>query len=333
MKWTIIILVVLGLLAAVSASVLVSALRVNINRGDDGGGVVIATKSLPAMSVITADHIKKDQVPMEDLPEGFLTNPTQAIGRVIGVPMVEGQVLTDASFITSGSEAQLAAALPHGMRAVSITLPRESVTGGLLYPGCVVDVLASFRLSSVYRAKGEAISTTLLHNIQVWAVEKKTIVSKPEDEIEKATKAPQTSRNITVTVIVDPRQAEALQLAMKHGNVSLALRNPLDKYPVDFDATVLSEGRLAKLGSILDSTVVGSEGGDLASRLAGLIGSGDPNDPNYISAQEVYSQGQEQSYSNFFSDGSQQSYSPWLVTVIRGAEIKDEELKREESEE
>jgi Flp pilus assembly protein CpaB len=284
------------------------------------------------MSVITSEHIKKDQVPTEDLPEGYLTNATQAIGRVLSVPMVEGQVLTDSSFVTSGSEAQLAAALPYGMRAVSVTMSRESVTGGLLYPGCVVDVLASFRLSYAQNSKGQAISTTLLHSIQVLAVEKKTIVSKQEDELEKATNAPRVSGgNITVTLMVDPRQAEALQLAIKYGAISLSLRNPLDKYPVDFDATVLSEGRLAKLGSLLSSTVVGSDSEELASRLESLIAMGDPNDPNYQAAQELYSQGQQQqSYSDFFSTGSQSSSSPWLVTVIRGVEVKEEEVKEEQ---
>jgi Flp pilus assembly protein CpaB len=199
----------------------------------------------------------------------------------------------------------------------------------LLYPGCVVDVLAGFKLTYAYQGKGQAISTTLLHGIQVLAVEKKTIVSKQEDELEAA-KPPTSSRNISVTLMVDPRQAEALQLAMKHGNISLALRNPLDKYPVDFDATVLSEGRLAKLGSLLGSTVVGSDGADLASKLAGLMGAGDPNDPNYQSSQELYSQGQQQSLNDFFSNGSQSSSSPWLVTVIRGAEVKEEEIKEEQ---
>jgi Flp pilus assembly protein CpaB len=338
MKWTIIILVFLGLLAAFSASILVSALRVNLDKEEGSGEVVIAASSLPAMSVVTSEHIKLDTIPKEQLPEGYLTNSVQAIGRVLAVPMVEGQVLTGASFVTSGSEAQLAAALPYGMRAVSVTLPREAVTGGLLYPGCVVDVLASFRLSAVYKSKGQAISTTLLHGINVLAVEEKTIVSK-QDNIQKGAPPPRTSSRVSVTLMLDPRQAEALQLAMRFGNVSLSLRNPLDKYPVDFDATVLSEGRLAKLGSILGSTVVSSPDGkggtgglaSGANGLASLLGMLDANDPNFQIVPDYYSEGQRQAL-GIFSEGAQQPPT-WVITVIRGTDVKEQELNASEVEE
>ncbi|MHC4264417.1 MAG: Flp pilus assembly protein CpaB [Planctomycetota bacterium] len=324
MKWTIILLVILGLVAAFSASILVTFLRAGDS--DTSGGIVIATSALPRNMVITSDHIKNAQIPKEDLPEGYLVDPSQAIGRVLAVPIAEGQVLTNTSFVTRGSEADLAAILEDGMRAVSIPMSREAVRG--LYPGCIVDVLASFRLSGA--SKGEAISTTLLHGIQVLAVEQKTMLSKKEDELTEAAKRT-SGRYMTVTLMVDSRQAEALQLALRYGTVSLALRNPFDKRAVDFDATVLSQGRLAKLGSLLGSTVVASESGDLADRLAGLLDMSDPNDPNYQPPQQpapdVYSQGQgqQQAINRFFSDGSQPS-SHWQVTVIRGTEVEEEEL-------
>ncbi|MHC4758893.1 MAG: Flp pilus assembly protein CpaB, partial [Planctomycetota bacterium] len=217
------------------------------------------------------------------------------------------------------------------MRAVSVMLPKEAVSGGLLYPGCVVDVIASFRLSGAYKDKGQAISTTLLHAVQVLAVDKKTIVSKQEN-LPKSTTPQRSSGRITVTLMVDPKQAEALQLAIRHGTISLAMRNPLDKYAVDIDPTVLSEGRLARLGSMLDSTVAVSQNeGDLAAMLAMI----DPNDPNYeqmmTNTSDVYSQGQQQAFGGFFSETPQSSN--WLVTVIRGAEVKEEEIEATEADE
>ena len=156
MKLTIIVLVVLGVLAALFASILVSASRTQsstrMNSSSDAE-VVLVTKSLPAMSVLTSFFVTKDAASKNKLPEGYLSSPVQAIGRVLAVPVVEGQVLTESCFVTEGTGAQLAAALPEGMRAVSVTLSRQSVTGGLLYPGCVVDVLASFRLPSSERSK------------------------------------------------------------------------------------------------------------------------------------------------------------------------------------
>jgi len=303
MKWAIIVLIVLGVLAALSAALLVSSLRVDLSasaRGSPDAEVLLAKTSLPAMSVITSDHVVKEVVSKNKLPEGYVSSPVQAIGRILAVPVVEGQVLTQSCFVTAGTGAQLAAALPYGMRAVSVTLTQSAVTGGLLYPGCVVDVLASFRLSSTDRSKGQAISTTLLHGIQVLAVEDTSIVSKKDDK--EKTAGSSRGGHLSVTLMVDPRQAEALQLAMGHGSISLAMRNPLDRYPVNVDATVLSEGRLAKLGSA-------------------------PTPSVFASKKDRIGQGSSDG-TVFLGDQRQANLSPqWGVTVIRGRDVSEEELE------
>ncbi len=330
MKWTIVTLVFLGMLAAFCASLLVGALRAGGRRGA-ADEVVLAKASLPAMSVVSSRHIESDKSPRDKLPEGYLTSPIQAIGRVLAVPVVAGQVLTESSFVTKGTEAQLAAALPYGMRAVSVSLSRQAISGGLLYPGCVVDVLASFRLPSSERARGQAISTTLLHGIQVLGVEGETVVSE-RGAAEKATQAGRSSgRNLTVTLMVDSRQAEALQLALRHGSVSLALRNPLDRYPVDLDATILSEGRLAKLGTTLTPAVLAAaydrDRGLLdANDLARLIAA-DANDPNHPFAlpSPAYSADSQMRMLDAVFQGSQ-SPPGWLVTVIRGSKVEEAEV-------
>ena len=48
-------------------------------------------------------------------------------------------------------------------------------------------------------------------------------------------------------------------MATNNGNISLAVRNPLDKKLVDTEATVLSQGRLASLASVLTPTVFPDE--------------------------------------------------------------------------
>ena len=124
---------------------------------------------------------------------------------------------------------------------------------GLLYPGCVVDVLASFKVSSKVKL-GEAVSTTLLTSIQVMAVENQTVAS--YDEGKKETQSPNSTRQkLLVTLMVESKQAEALQLAMENGRISLAMRNPNDALEVDKDATLLSEGRLAQLARLLAPNV------------------------------------------------------------------------------
>ena len=58
-------------------------------------------------------------------------------------------------------------------------------------------------------------------------------------------------KKLTVTLMVSPQQAERLQLAREYGTVSVAMRNPLDRYPIDSEITVLREGQLGQLDSLM----------------------------------------------------------------------------------
>ncbi len=335
MKLGIIILIILGVVAAACAAMLVGTLRTESSSSAGKGSpeieVAVAKTSLPAMTVMTLDHIIKEEVPKEDLPDGRLSSPSQVIGKVLAVPVVKGQVLTDSCFVTEGSGAQLAAALPYGMRAVSVRLSSSTIPDELLlYPGCVVDVLVSFRLTSSDRAKGQAISTTMLRGIQVLAVAGESVVSKPDNEAGSTTKGRHTGGAVTVTLMVDPKQAEALQLAADNGSIALAIRNPLDMYQVDMEATILSQGRMASLGSVLTPAVFSSsqkEQGPLAELLR-------INNDSQGQAQEDSAIGTDIIGRQFISDERDKirQYPRWGVTVIRGLEATVEELDIQQSE-
>jgi len=328
MKWTVLVLVVLGIVAAVCATFLVNVLRHEMTRSSDkyaNAEVVMAATVLPAMSVVTSEHIFKDKISKQKLPVDYLSDPVQAVGKVLAVPVVTGQVLTRHCFVTEGTGAQLAAVLPHGMRAASVPVSKHSVMGGLLYPGCVVDVLASFKLSSKERSKGQAISTTLLQNIQVLAVQDTSVVSKPDpDKQDTLNKGRITNVNtLTVTLMVDSKQAEALQLAKENGRITLAMRNPLDKRPVDIGATVLSQGRLAKWGSALAPSV-------FAAQITGVgIGRDGVADPNSAALAGQLNHGLKPTFPSAFSiaESWAERSGQWEVTVIRGRKVTEEVLE------
>lgn len=320
MKWGIIVLLILGIAAAASAAILVGILRTDSSTSASKNSssnveVAMAKISMPAMTIMTLDHVIKEEVAKEDLPEGRLFSPSKVIGKVLAVPVVKGQILTDSCFVTEGTGAQLAAALPYGMRAVSINLSSRAIPDELLlYPGCVVDVLVSFKLSSADRSKGQAISTTMLRGIQVLAVAGDSVVSKQDKEGKSTAKARRTGSTVVVTLMVEPKQAEALQLAANNGSISLAIRNPLDKRPVDMEATILSQGRLASLGSVLTPAVLATvqrEQGPSAEQAQG-----DSTTDTDIMGQQ------------FISDEEYRiRQSPrWGITVIRGREATVEEL-------
>lgn len=307
MKWGVTILIILGLVAAVFAAILMKTLSANSPGRSSEIEVAMAAKALPAMTVMNSSFVTKDTVTdIKKLPKGYVSNPVQAIGRVLAMPVVEGQILTESCFVTEGTGPQLAASLPNGMRAVCVTVSNSAITGGLLYPGCVVDVLASFRLST--NEGGQAISTTLLHGIQVLAVQSDTVVSKKKDEQDSTMGVTNRPSNgpLMVTLMVDPAQAEGLQLAAEHGRISLAMRNPLDTTEADTKSTVLNQGRLAQSGSTMKSSVLHQ---NLPERFLG----------------EGFEEGDGSAEGGSYEAAPADGVS-WPMTVIRGVQVEKQEL-------
>lgn len=259
MKWGIVILLVLGIVAAACAALLMGALSVNPS-GAEGSEtekieVAMAKEALPAITVITIDHINTEMISRDELPPGQLVSPTQIIGRVLAMPVVEGQVLTESCFVPSGTAALLAAAIPHGMRAVTVSVSSRGMPDrALLYPGCVVDVLVSYQLSG--NTEGEALSTTMLRGIQVLAISGDSVIKNPNTEEENGAKKHSTGRVALVTLLVDTEQAEALQLALENGNLMLSIRNPRDKDEFDEDASILNKGKLTPRGTDLTPAIL-----------------------------------------------------------------------------
>jgi Flp pilus assembly protein CpaB len=204
------------------------------------------------MAIVDGASVTTSKVPADKAPEGYYSSPVSVVGKLLCMPIVEGQAFTKACLATEGSGAHLASALADGMRAVTLSLSTDRA--GLLYPGCVVDVLVSFTVPSEKdKQQAEAVSMTLLQGVEVLAIDDRSITTDVEDTSEPEIRTH--SRQRMVTLMVNSGQAKALQLAVKYGVVSLALRNPLDGDRVDTQTTLLSQlsdeysGLLARLAA------------------------------------------------------------------------------------
>ncbi len=227
MKGSVIALVVLGAVAALSVSVLVGALRsdgASSTAPEDQEGrmtsIVVATRELAAGTIIDSDAVATQQLKVQDAPEGSVRDPVLAVGKVISTAMVKGQVFLTTNFASEGSGLHLAAALPQGMRAVAISLTAASALRGLLYPGCFVDVLWTRSPSRNERP----VSKLLLERVNVLGIEDQTIVSSSDLKDAK----PRSGRTRMVTLMLNIAQAKQLHAAVRLGSISLVLRHPLD---------------------------------------------------------------------------------------------------------
>jgi pilus assembly protein CpaB len=230
MKWVTNGLFALGTVAAICAAVLVASMQsgsdAETNAPPRDVTVAVAARDLPAMLVLDESAIVTRTVRAGLAPAGSFGDPVQIIGKVLTSPVQAGQAFTEDAFAADGSPMRLAAALPEGRRAVTITM-RDALGGeNLLYPGCFVDVLATLRMNN---SEGDMpVTITLLQGVSVLAVGNRTIVSPGATDAAAPIEEASTSDRPAITLLVDSRQAEMLKLAMEEGRVSVVLRNPHD---------------------------------------------------------------------------------------------------------
>lgn len=339
MKWSIAGLLVLGLVAALCTTLLVSSVLARqetepIAQDQTHVDIVVAKRPLSALTVVSGGDLEVRSVPKDELPEEYLSNAVQVAGKVLATAVTEGQPFTPGLFADKGSGIHLAAAIPPGMRAVSISLSDYSGLEGLLYPGCVVDVAVSFRPSQDARL-GEAISTTILEGVQVLAVESRTVVS-PGDQAADA--GLRSGRKRVVTLMVTSQQAKAVQLAMEHGAISLALRNPLDDKTPDAgvvamsdllhnDARIASRDELAAMIAESESSLMRSIEA-VARAVRGTQRQADvpvPPTPQQVSGAQAATPTSTRAET---ASSAQVAPPPdgWSVMIIRGATVETKEF-------
>src|SRR5260370_1234571 len=134
MKVSVVLLIMLGLVAAVCAALLVSFA---MTRGgpparappgqagpvpDAPVTLLLPRPALPARTVIDADCVGRVQVPRSKAPADAFANPVQITGRPLSLPMVSGQAFTASCFAAEGSRAKFASILPNGQRAFAINI-------------------------------------------------------------------------------------------------------------------------------------------------------------------------------------------------------------------
>lgn len=233
MKLAAVFLCVLGVVAALCAAFLVNAMRlpsVEVRmpaKPDDSQEiqVLFANRLIPAMTVVDARWVTAKMMPKNKVPKDYTTSTVNVVGKIAAIPIVEGQTFTANCFAESTPPRLVAEAIPHGKRAVGISVSDYGGLEGMLYPGSTVDVLATFKKDT--SDERDSVTTTLLENVQVLGIEQQTIVSANKPG---ATENINSSRGGTrrVTLLVDTQQAKALRVAMENGTLALALRNPMD---------------------------------------------------------------------------------------------------------
>ena len=176
--------------------------------------VTVAAAELPRGTRLGPEHLTTQTYQGADLPEGAFADPVVLAGRVLIRDVGEGEVVY-AQALAGKDDPWLAAEIPEGMRGVTVHVTEFAGVTQHLQVGDRVDVL----VADANRAPGrtEMRLKTLLQNIEVIATGREL----KDDGRPNAIPA--------VTLLVEARDSQDLNLADQSGAVRLALRNPLDE--------------------------------------------------------------------------------------------------------
>ena len=160
--------------------------------------------------------------PLGQQPAGSFSRIEDCVDRALITPVVANEVILDQKLARREAGAGLPAAIPEGMRAVSIRVDDVVAVAGFVQPGTMVDVMVTGD-PSLTGAPGISITRTFLEDIRVLA--------SGQQVQQDATGKPQNAT--VVTLLVTPEQANLLALASTQGKIHLALRNTIDTKAVN----------------------------------------------------------------------------------------------------
>jgi pilus assembly protein CpaB len=181
--------------------------------------VVAAAQDLPAGTRVKKSDLKRVSISKKDAPKFAVMDESVLLDRVLLHPVSAGESVVTTKVTGLSAVEGVPAMIQQGMRAISVPITDVTSAGGLIGPRSRVDVL--FTRTGTMK---EALTSTILQDIQVIAVGKLTEIGQQVDP-----KTAQQSQTRAATLMVTPEQAAKVELAKNQGKVSLVLRNPMDR--------------------------------------------------------------------------------------------------------
>lgn len=178
--------------------------------------VVVASRDVQLGTALSADMMKTAEWPSNALPDGAFTDMKSLETRVVRTGLQRGELVLAARLAPIGTKGGLSSVISEGKRAVSVRVNEVVGVAGFALPGNLVDVMVNAK-----DANDKPVSKIVLEQILVLAVAQEANRDETKPKVVSA-----------VTLELSPEQAERLDLARSIGNLSLVLRNQLDKLPV-----------------------------------------------------------------------------------------------------
>ena len=198
--------VVLTLVIAVGTWILVDGIQEFMSDGPERQAkpraIGLATKDMPAGHRLVAGDFS---IPAAG---GKTETPRtgKGMGRILAAAVAKDQVIRESDLTTQTSGEAIANQLPPGYRAITITL-RDNGPAVSLFPGALVDVLATVEVQGSGNAPRSMATRTVLERGRVLAVNDEALgVKLPTGSSGTAAERRSSNRRMTVTLAVTGTQ-------------------------------------------------------------------------------------------------------------------------------
>jgi len=189
------------------------------------GPVVYAAKDIPEGAEITADALEQREELVSKIPAGAMTSPSVGVGGLAAYPITQGSIVLSNAVKARIQQQGFEGKIKDGFRAVTFGIDSNAGVAGFISPGAHVDILC------ITGAGAETKAAPVLSDVEVIAV---------GTTFKKAPGETQATQASSITVLVNPDDAEKLVKAVTAGKPYLTLRNDKDHTPVaTVDVTAL----------------------------------------------------------------------------------------------
>lgn len=218
-------MILAGIAVAIVAALFVGLLQSLGSPDQTARGTAVRQQLVAARDLQAGRKLVAQDLAWANVPEGReagVLSASDALGRALVGPLAKGEALREANLTSRLSGPAIANLLPSGQRAITVSL-RDTGPEVVLYPGAIVDVLATFEIPGRASNGRESMTRTVLEAAKVLAVNDEAVGS-----VETAERR-SNQRRLAVTLAVTPQQAADLELANSRATLGIALRSEQDK--------------------------------------------------------------------------------------------------------
>ncbi len=232
---------VLAIVAAVFYMIVLMSKEKSLTADYEKTTVLIARADIPERTVLREDMVDKLEIPRKFMQQDDFEVKTQSdmkliVNLVTRTRIPKGNQVTMSSLVSMSPESGLSVKIPPGYRGAM--LPIEPEMKILVKPGDRVDVLVTFE-AMMNDGRKEKVTATILQNVLVIAVGTNLGQGMNAKQFKNAQateeKTAAFAEKATVSLALNPTEAQYLALALKQGDPTVIMRGlgDIEMHPLE----------------------------------------------------------------------------------------------------